>query len=67
MSAVKTHVTNDSVRTQLEQRGVDATRRKLSYIRNFDLLDEQVPLGDAHSAPGRQIQEWLAEKKAGSS
>jgi hypothetical protein len=39
---------NESVRTKLEQHGVDA--------------NEQVPLGDGLSASGRQMQEWLAEK-----
>jgi hypothetical protein len=63
MSAVNAHVTNKSVRTNLEQHGVDAIRSKLSSVRNFDQLDGQVPPGDGHSASGRQMQEWLAEKK----
>jgi hypothetical protein len=63
MSAVKADISNESVRTKLEQHRVDSIRSKLSYVRNFDLLDEQVPLGDEHSASGRQTQEWLAEKK----
>jgi hypothetical protein len=40
---------NESVRTKLEQHGVDA--------------NEQVPPEDGLSASGRQMQEWLAEKK----
>ena len=61
---MKTHVTNESVRTKLEQHGVDAIRNEtqFNYIRNFDLLEEQVPVGDGLSASGRQMQEWLAEK-----
>ena len=53
---------NESVPTNPEQLGVDAIRSKLSYVRNFDLVDEQVPLGDGLSASGRQMQEWLLEK-----
>jgi hypothetical protein len=52
---------NERVRTKLEQLGVDAIRSKLSF-RNFDLLDEQLPLEDGFSVSGRQMQEWLAEK-----
>ena len=61
---MKTHVSNGSVRTKLEQHGVDAIRNEtqFSYIRNFDLLEEQVPVGDGLSASGRQMQEWIAEK-----
>ena len=53
---------NESVPTNPEQLGVDAIRSKLSYVRNFDLVDEQVPLGDGLSASGGERQEWLAEK-----
>ena len=53
---------NESARTKLEQLGVDAIRSKLSSVRNFDLRDEQLPLGDGLSVSGRQMQEWLAEK-----
>jgi len=53
---------NESVPTNPEQLGVDAIRSKLSYVRNFDLVVEQVPLGDGLSASGRQMQEWLLEK-----
>jgi hypothetical protein len=63
MSAVKADVSDESVRTKLEQHGVDAIRSKLSYVRNFDLLDEQVPPGHGHLASGRQTQEWLAKEK----
>jgi len=59
---VNTRVTNESVRAKPEQRGVDAVCSTLSHIKNFDLLDEQVPAGDRLSASGRQIQEWLAER-----
>src|SRR3974377_1205109 len=59
MSAVNTHVINESVGGKLEQHGV---RSKLSHIKNFDLLDEQVPSGDRLSASARQMQEWLAER-----
>ena len=59
---MNTRVTNESVRAKPEQRGVDAVCSTLSHIKNFDLLDEQVPAGDRLSASGRQIQEWLAER-----
>src|SRR5215471_9006480 len=53
---------NESVPTKLEQLGVDAIRSKLSYVRNFDLVGEQISLGDGLSASGRQMEEWLLEK-----